>query len=45
VLVNDDLEECTALLHQVIQGQHYRASHQRDFIEKTRQELKGFRVE
>lgn len=43
VLVNDDLAECTELLHQVIQNQHYRACNQLDFIRKTRQELNGFR--
>ena len=42
VLVNDDLAECTALLHRVIQDQHHRACNQMDFIEKTREELKGF---
>ena len=42
VLVNDDLAECTALLHRVIQDQHHRACNQMDFIEKTRKELKGF---
>ena len=42
VLVNDDLAACTALLHQVIQDQHHRACNQMDFIEKTREELKGF---
>jgi len=42
VLVNDDLAECTELLHQVIQNQHYRARSQMDFIEKTREQLKSF---
>ncbi len=42
VLVNDDLAECTKLLHQVIQDQHYRAGNQADFIAEMKEELKGF---
>lgn len=42
LLVNDDLAECTALLHQVIQNQHHRAANHVEDIKKMREELKGF---
>lgn len=42
LLVNDDLEQCTALLHQVIQSQHFRASYHQEEICQMREELKSF---
>ena len=42
VLINDDLAECTELLHQVIQSQHHRACEQMDFIAGMKEELKAF---
>lgn len=41
VLVNDDLAECTAQLHQVIQGQ-YHTEDQSAFIVEMKEQLKAF---
>lgn len=41
VLVNDDLAECTAQLHQVIQG-HYHTEDQSAFIVEMKEQLKAF---
>ena len=40
IVVNDDLEECTRLLHEIIQASHYRPEHQREFLDQIRKELK-----
>ncbi len=42
LLVNDDLDQCVALLHGVIQSQHFRTSSQKSTIEEMRKELKSF---
>ena len=42
LLVNDDLESCVSLLHQVIQSQHFKAASQKGRIDTIRQELKSF---
>ena len=42
LLVNDDLESCVSLLHQVIQSQHFKAASQKERIDTIRQELKSF---
>ena len=40
--VNDDVNECAARLHALIQSQHCRASENLEFIEKIRQEMNQF---
>ena len=42
VIVNDDVNECVARLHALIQSQHCRASENLEFIEKIRQEMHQF---
>ena len=39
IMINDDVRECAARMHQTIQSQHLRSGHQKDFIEQIRQEL------
>lgn len=41
LLVNDDLQECTEHLHQVIQDQHFRPSCMEEEIQQMREELKA----
>lgn len=43
VVVNDDLEACVELTNQLIQSAHYRADRNLPFIEKMREELRGFK--
>ena len=43
VVVNDDLNACVALTNQLIQSAHYRADRNLAFIEKMREELRGFK--
>lgn len=40
ILVNDDLDTCVEEMHELIQSQHYRTSHNLDFIEEMKQALK-----
>ena len=42
IIVNDDVNECAARLHALIQSQHCRASENLEFIEKIRQEMNQF---
>ena len=42
IIVNDDVNECVARLHALIQSQHCRASENLEFIEKIRQEMHQF---
>lgn len=42
LLVNDNLKQCTARLHQIIQSDHYRASHHIGEMEEIKKELKSF---
>lgn len=42
IIVNDDVNECVARLHALIQSQHCRASENLEFIEKIRQEMNQF---
>ncbi len=42
IIVNDDVNECAARLHALIQSQHCRASENLEFIEKIRQEMHQF---
>ena len=41
LIVNDVLEECVGLVHQIIQGEHRRSFRNRTFIEHMKEELKG----
>lgn len=41
LVVNDVLEECVSLVHQIIQGEHRRTYRNRAFIERMKEELKG----
>lgn len=43
VVVNDDLKTCVELTNQLIQGAHYKADRNLAFIEKMREELRGFK--
>lgn len=43
VVVNDDLKACVELTNQLIQSAHYRADRNLAFIEKMREELRGFK--
>ncbi len=42
LLINDNVEQCASLLHEVIQSQHFKAASQKGRIEKIRRELKSF---
>ena len=41
LIVNDVLEECVGLVHQIIQGEHRRSYRNVAFIERMKEELKG----
>ena len=41
IVINDDVDKCTALLHNIIQSAAYTPSRREDFIEKIRQDLKS----
>jgi guanylate kinase len=41
-VINDDLDECIVRTHNIIQGEHSRASRNISNIEKIREELKNF---
>lgn len=43
VVVNDDLKACVELTNQLIQSAHYKADRNLAFIEKMREELRGFK--
>lgn len=45
VIVNDDLEACVELTHQLIQNEHFRAARNLPFIEKMRKELQSMDYE
>ena len=40
LLINDDLETCTDVMHRVIQSEHYRMQRSREFAERIVEELK-----
>ncbi len=40
IAVNDDVDKCTAMLHNIIQSAAYTPKRQAEFIEKVRQDLK-----
>ena len=40
IIINDDIDKCTDLLHNIILAAAYKPSAQKDFIEKVRQDLK-----
>lgn len=39
IIVNDNLEDCVACIHQVITNEHCRTQHQKEFIVEMKQEL------
>ena len=43
IVVNDDLKACVELTNQLIQSAHYKADRNLAFIEKMREELRGFK--
>lgn len=43
IIINDELDACVRQLHQLIQSQHQKVSHNRRFIDQIRQELQEFR--
>ncbi len=43
IVVNDDVAECTELLHGIIRAAHFTPRHQAEFVEKIREELQGNR--
>ncbi|MBO4373550.1 MAG: guanylate kinase [Lachnospiraceae bacterium] len=40
IVVNDDIDKCTKQLHEIIQAAHFTPSHQMEFIQEIRKELK-----
>ena len=42
-VVNDDLEQCVAEVHGIIQSEHYRITRNTNMIEEMRKELMGFK--
>lgn len=42
LIINDDLEECVERTHNIIQGEHFRASRNNNCIEQIRKELERF---
>lgn len=40
IVINDDIGRCTKQTHEIINAAHYRPSHQSDFIETIRKELR-----
>lgn len=40
IVINDDIEKCTKQTHEIINAAHYSPSHQSDFIETIRKELR-----
>ena len=40
IIINDDIDKCTDLLHNIISAAAYKPSAQKEFIEKVRQDLK-----
>lgn len=42
-VVNDDLEQCVAEVHEIIQSEHYRISRNMDMVKEMREELEGFK--
>lgn len=42
LVVNDDLEECVGVVHNIIRSEHYRSGRNQAFIDKIQQELKIF---
>lgn len=42
LIINDDLKECTQIMNQIIQNEHYRTSRNINLIENIREELKSF---
>ncbi len=45
LVVNDDLDACVELTHQLIQNEHFRASRNLSFIERVRKELQSIYYE
>ncbi len=41
LLINDDLDACVEEMHHIIQAQHARTCHNREFIERIRRELRS----
>ena len=41
IVINDEVDKCTALLHNIILSASYQPSRQKEFIEKVRAGLKG----
>ena len=41
IVINEDVDKCTALLHNIIQSAAYTPSRRMDFIEKIRQDLRN----
>lgn len=42
-VVNDDLEQCVAEVHGIIQSEHFRITRNNHMVQKMRQELESFR--
>ncbi|MEF9941853.1 MAG: guanylate kinase [Lachnospiraceae bacterium] len=41
LIVNDDLDTCVKQMHQIIQGEHSRSFHNKEFINQIKEELQG----
>ena len=42
LVINDVLEKCVEQVHGIIEGEHRKIAHNKERIEKIRQDLKGF---
>ena len=42
LVINDVLEKCVEQVHGIIEGEHRKMDHNKERIEKIRQDLKGF---
>jgi guanylate kinase len=42
LVVNDDLDQCVAEIHGIIESEHRKMEHNIDLVNKVREELKGF---
>lgn len=42
LIINDKLDECVAAVHGIIQNEHVRVSRNTEFVNKIREELRGF---
>jgi guanylate kinase len=42
LVVNDELDQCVTEIHEIIESEHRKMTHNIDLVNKVREELKGF---